>query len=152
MSKTILIAAAAASIAGPALCAEPALQISYPTDAQMDCAAISAEVARMDALVAQTNQQVANADGSAKGVGLVSAVAVEGLVRSGLLGRVPGAGMFANNAKNMANQRAEAVRANAAQTIQVAETRKAMLGGMYAGKACDAPPAPAPALAPAPEG
>jgi hypothetical protein len=139
LSRTIVIAAIAASIAMPALGAEPALQISYPTDAQMDCAAISAEVARMDALVAQTNQQVANADGSAKGVGLASAVAVEGLVRSGLLGRVPGAGMFANNAKNMANQRAEAVRANAAQTIQVAETRKAMLGGMFAGKACDAP-------------
>jgi hypothetical protein len=145
--KTILIATVAFAITAPAFAAEPPLQVSYPTDGQMDCPSIVAEVARMDALIAQTNQQVVSADGSAKGVGMASAVAVEGLVRSGLLGRVPGAGMFANGAANMAKQRAETVRANAAQTIQVAETRKAMMGGMYAGKACDAPPATTPAAA-----
>ena len=141
--RTVLIATAAIMIAAPAFAAEPPLQVSYPTDGQMDCPAIVAEVARMDALIAQTNQQVASADGSAKGVGMASTVAVEGLLRTGLLGRVPGAGMFANGAANMARQRAETVRANAAQTIQVAETRKAMMGGMYAGKACDAAPVPA---------
>ncbi len=145
--KTILIATAVLAIAAPAFAAEPPLQVSYPTDGQMDCSAIVAEVARLDALIAQTNQQVASADGSAKGVGLASTVAVEGMLRTGLLGRVPGAGMFANGAANMAKQRAESVRANAAQTIQVAETRKAMMGGMYAGKACDAAPAPAPVAA-----
>jgi hypothetical protein len=149
--KSILGLTAALLIATPVIAAEPPLQVSYPTDAQMDCPAINAEVARMDTLIAQTNQQVMNADGSAKGVGMASAVAVEGLVRSGLLGRVPGAGMFANSATNMAKQRAETVRANAAQTIQVAETRKVLMGGMYAGKACDAAPAPTPAppIAPA---
>lgn len=141
--RTVLIVTAAIMIAAPAFAAEPPLQVSYPTDGQMDCPAIVAEVARMDALIAQTNQQVASADGSAKGVGMASTVAVEGLLRTGLLGRVPGAGMFANGAANMARQRAETVRANAAQTIQVAETRKAMMGGMYAGKACDAAPVPA---------
>lgn len=145
--KTILTVTAALAIAGSAFAAEPPLQVSYPTDGQMDCPAIVAEVARMDALIAQTNQQVASADGSAKGVGMASTVAVEGLLRTGLLGRVPGAGMFANGAANMAKQRAETVRANAAQTIQVAETRKAMMGGMYAGKACDAAPVPAPVAA-----
>ena len=145
--KTILAVTAAFVIAAPAFAAEPPLQVSYPTDGQMDCSAIVAEVARMDALIAQTNQQVASADGSAKGVGMASTVAVEGLLRTGLLGRVPGAGMFANGAANMAKQRAETVRANAAQTIQVAETRKAMMGGMYAGKACDAAPATAPVAA-----
>ena len=145
--KTILAVTAALSLAAPAFAAEPPLQVSYPTDGQMDCPAIVAEVARMDAVIAQTNQQVASADGSAKGVGIASTVAVEGLLRTGLLGRVPGAGMFANGAANMAKQRAETVRANAAQTIQVAETRKAMMGGMYAGKACDAAPVPAPVAA-----
>lgn len=145
--KTILAVTAALAIATPAFAAEPPLQVSYPTDGQMDCPAIVAEVARMDGLIAQTNQQVASADGSAKGVGMASTVAVEGLLRTGLLGRVPGAGMFANGAANMAKQRAETVRANAAQTIQVAETRKAMMGGMYAGKACDAAPVPAPTAA-----
>ena len=145
--KTILAVTAALSLAAPAFAVEPPLQVSYPTDGQMDCPAIVAEVARMDAVIAQTNQQVASADGSAKGVGIASTVAVEGLLRTGLLGRVPGAGMFANGAANMAKQRAETVRANAAQTIQVAETRKAMMGGMYAGKACDAAPVPAPVAA-----
>ncbi len=145
--KTILAVTAALAIAAPAFAAEPPLQVSYPTDGQMDCPSIVAEVARMDALIAQTNQQVASADGSAKGVGMASTVAVEGLLRTGLLGRVPGAGMFANGAANMAKQRAETVRVNAGQTIQVAETRKAMMGGMYAGKACDAAPVPAPVAA-----
>lgn len=145
--KTILAVTAALAIAAPAFAAEPPLQVSYPTDGQMDCPSIVAEVARMDALIAQTNQQVASADGSAKGVGMASTVAVEGLLRTGLLGRVPGAGMFANGAANMAKQRAETVRVNAAQTIQVAETRKAMMGGMYAGKACNAAPVPAPVAA-----
>ena len=145
--KAFLGLTAALVMVSPAMAAEPPLQVSYPTDGQMDCPAIVAEVARMDALIAQTNQQVASADSSAKGVGMASTVAVEGLLRTGLLGRVPGAGMFANGAANMAKQRAETVRANAAQTIQVAETRKAMMGGMYAGKACDAAPVPSPVAA-----
>ncbi len=99
----------------------------------------------MDVVIAETNKQVMNADGSAKGVGLASTVAVEGMLRTGLLGRVPGAGMFANQAAGMARQRAETVRAQAGQTIQTATTRKAMLGGMWSGKSCDAPAAPAPA-------
>lgn len=146
--KTVLITTAALFITAPAFAAEPPLQVSYPTDGQMDCPAIVAEVARMDAVIAQTNQQVASADGSAKGVGMASTVAVEGMLRTGLLGKVPGAGMFANGAANMAKQRAETVRANAAQTIQVAETRKAMMGGMYAGKSCGVAPASAPIAAP----
>ena len=151
--KTILGLAAAMAIATPVLAAEPALQVSYPSDGQMDCAAISAEVGRMDAIIAQANQQVASADGSAKGAGLASTVAVEGMLRTGVLGRMPGLGQFANGAANMARQRAESVRASAAQTIQTADTRKAMMGGMYAGKGCNAAPPPAPeAQAAAPAG
>jgi len=143
--------AVAALLAGSSASAQ-GLQVSYSTDASMDCAAIAAESVRMDQLVADANAQVAKADGTAQGAGLASTVAVEGMLRTGLLGRVPGAGMFANNAANMARQRAAQVRAQAEGQIQVATTRKAVMVGLYSGKGCDAPaPAaePAPAQAPA---
>ena len=145
MQKIIIIGvAAAALLAGPA--SAQALQVSYPGDASMDCAAIAAEGSRMDQTVADANAQVAKANGSAHGAGLASTVAVEGLLRTGMLGRVPGAGMFANNMANMAKQRAAQVQAQASETIQTATTRKAMLAGLYSGKGCDvAPPAPPPA-------
>lgn len=155
MLKTISLGGViAAIIAAPA--AAQGLQVSYPSDATMDCAALSAESARMDQVMAEANAQTAKADGSARGAGLASTLAVEGLARSGMLGRVPGVGMFANNASNMAKQRAEQVRAAAAETIQIATTRKALMGGLWSGKGCDAPPPeppaqpePAPAAAPA---
>lgn len=142
--KRILGLTAALVIAAPVVAAEAPLQISYPTDGQMDCPGIAAEVARMGAVIAEANKQAAGADGSARGMGLASAVAVEGLARTGVLGRMPGLGGFANKAAGMARQRAETVRASSAQTIQTAETRKAMMGGMYAGKACDTAPLAAP--------
>jgi hypothetical protein len=149
MHKIVAATLAVASmLAGSATAAEPALQVSYPTDAAMDCPALAAELARMDAVAAQANQKVASANGAAQGANLGATVAVEGMLRTGVLGRVPGAGMFANGAANMAKQRAAAVAAQSAETIRTAETRKAMLGGMYLGKGCDAPqasPAPAPA-------
>ncbi len=148
--RTILaLTAAAALAAGTATAADAPLQISYPTDAALDCAGLAAEASRMDALIAQANQQVAGADGSARGAGLASTVAVEGLARSGLLARMPGLGGFANQAAGMARQRAETVRANAAQTVQTATTRKALMSGLWSGKGCDAAPAAAPPAAPA---
>jgi len=156
MQKTFIIGvAAAALLAGPA--SAQALQVSYPGDASMDCAAIAAEGSRMDQLVANANAQVSKANGSAQGAGLASTVAVEGMLRTGMLGRVPGAGMFANNMAGMAKQRAAQVQAQAQETIQTATTRKALLAGLYSGKSCDAvPAAPAaqaePPVTPAPTG
>lgn len=118
-------------------------------DAQMDCAAISAESARMDQVVADANAQVARAEGTAQGAGLASTVAVEGMLRTGVLGRVPGAGMFANQAASLARQRAAQVRAQAEGQIREASTRKALMAGLYAGKACAAAPIPAPPNTPA---
>jgi hypothetical protein len=137
--------AAAAMFATGALAADQ-LQVSYPGDGAMDCAAISAESARMDQVIAEANGQAASADGQARGAGLASTVAVEGLARSGALARMPGIGRFANQAASMARQHSEAVKAQAANTVQAANTRKAMMLGLYTGKACDAaPPAAAPA-------
>ena len=139
MLKTISTAAlTAALLATPA--AAQGLQISYPSDAAMDCPALAAESARMDQVIADANAQTAKAAGSAQGAGLAGTLAVEGLARSGMLGRMPGVGMFANNAANMAKQRAEQVRLAAAETIQTATTRKALMGGLWSGKGCDAPP------------
>ena len=155
MQKIFIGAAAAALIAGSA--SAQALQVNYPGDASMDCAAIAAEGSRMDQLMSDANIQVSKANGSAQGAGLASTVAVEGMLRTGMLGRVPGAGMFANSMANAAKQRAAQVQAQAQETIQTATTRKALLAGLYSGKGCDAAPAqPAaqaePVTAPAPTG
>jgi hypothetical protein len=146
MRKTFAAGLASAMLATSAFAADPQLQVSYATDATMDCTAIAAESVRMDQVIAAANGQIGGADGAARGAGLASTVAVEGLARSGALARMPGIGMFANQAANFARQRGEAVKAQAANTIQTATTRKALLSGLYAGKACDAPPA-APAVA-----
>ena len=139
MNRILTLGAACALlVAAPAFATEP-LQVSYPSDAQMDCAAVAAESGRMDQVIADANSQIAKADGSARGAGLAGTVAVEGMLRTGLLGRVPGAGQLANQAANAARQRAEQVKAQAGQTINTATTRKALLAGLYSGKSCDAP-------------
>ncbi len=150
MQKSFIIGLAAAGLVAGSASAQ-ALQVNYPGDASMDCAAIAAEGSRMDQLVADANAQAAKASGSAQGASVASTVAMQGLMRTGMLGRVPGAGMFANNMASAAKQRADQVQAQSQQTIQTASTRKALLAGLYAGKSCDAP-APAPAATPAPTG
>lgn len=144
MNKLMMLGAVCALVAGPAIAAEP-LQVSYPSDAQMDCAAVAAEVGRMDQVIADANASAGKAEGSAKGAGLAGTVAVEGMLRTGLLGRMPGLGQAANQMSNMARQRAEQVKAQAAETINTANTRKALLAGLYSGKGCDAAPAAQPA-------
>jgi hypothetical protein len=152
MRGTFAIGLAVAMLASVAVAADAPLQVSYANDRSMDCAGIAAESGRMDQLITQANGQINGAAGQAQGAGLASTVAVEGLARSGALARVPGLGMFANQASNMARQRSEAVKAQASATIQTANTRKALLSGLYAGKSCDAPPAAAPVAATAPAG
>lgn len=149
MRRSLAIGLAAGLFAGAAGAAEAPLQVSYSTDASMDCTAIAGESVRMDQLIAGANGQINGADGAQKGAGLAGALASEGLARSGVLARAPGLGMLANQAQSMARQRAEAQKAQAAALIQTATTRKALLAGLYAGKTCDAAPAPAPAPAPA---
>jgi hypothetical protein len=50
----------------------------------------------------------------------------------------------------MAKNRAEQQKVAAAETIRVAETRKALLNGLYTGRSCGAPAAPVAAAEPAP--
>jgi hypothetical protein len=143
MNRLIFLGAACAALASTPVAAQP-VQVSYPGDGAMDCPAITAEAARMDQLVADANAQIAKAEGQARGANLGASVAVEGMLRTGLLGRMPGAGQVANQAASMARQRAEQVKAQAATDIQAAGLRKAFLSGLHAGKGCDAPPPAAP--------
>lgn len=147
----IAVAAALALAAAPAVAADAPLQVSYPADATLDCNGIVTELARVDGLVFEANKKITGADGAAKGAGLMGTVAVEGMLRTGVLGRAPGLGMFANQAANMAKNRAEGQKVAAAETIRVAETRKALMNGLYTGKGCGAPAAaPVAASEPAP--
>lgn len=136
--KLVGLAAGLALVAVSAQAAEPALQVSYPSDAGLDCAGVAAEFARVDQAIAQANADIASADGAARGAGLAGTVAVEGMLRTGLLGRAPGLGSFANQAANAAKQRAAARQQQAADQIRVAETRRALLTGLSSGKNCGA--------------
>lgn len=149
MRRTIAAGAAGAALLISTTAAAQALQVSYPGDAAMDCPAIMGEAARMDLVITDAQARIAKAEGSAKGANLGAGLAVEGMLRTGLLGRMPGAGQIANNAAAMARQRAEQVKVEAGEQIQTANTRKALLGGLYSGKGCDAPP-PVPAVDAAP--
>lgn len=148
MNRIIILGVAVSALVSASAASAQGLQVSYPSDASMDCAAVAAESARMDQVVFDANAKIGKADGSAQGAGLASTVAVEGLARSGMLARVPGVGMFANQAAGMAKQRAAQVRAQAESDIQVATTRKALMVGLYSGKGCDAPAQPAAAAPP----
>lgn len=139
MRKFITVGVAVAALFSGSAASAQGLQVSYAADASMDCAAIAAESGRMDQLMADANARAGKANGSAQGAQLASTVAVEGMLRTGVLGRMPGAGRFANQAAGLAKQRAAQVQAEAANTIQAATTRKAMMAGLYSGKGCDAP-------------
>lgn len=143
-------AVAALLISGVALAGEPPLQVSYPTDGNLDCAGLDGEIARMDSIMGVSSDQAAKAQGSAQAAELGASAAINGALYSGALGRAPGLGLFGNAAAGLAKQRAAAKEAEAKETIRTAETRRAMLMGMYAGKGCNVPQPAAEEVAPAP--
>lgn len=117
------------------------VQVSTPQDASMTCDQLVAEAVRMDALVAASSQEAAGAANTAKGAGVATTLATEGLMRSGMLGRMPGVGMFANKANAMSQQRAAEKQQQEAQEIQAAQMRKTIMAALYQGKNCAAAPA-----------
>lgn len=143
MSKTIarLTAVGAAlslALGASAAQAQAPLQLSYPTDASMTCEQISAEMVRMDQMMGVSNNAIASAEGAARGAETAASVGVNAALYSGALGRVPGLGMFANAAASQARAAAQAKAQREAQTIQVAQQRRAVMGGLYQGKNCGA--------------
>ncbi|HEX6866675.1 MAG TPA: hypothetical protein VF122_05540 [Caulobacteraceae bacterium] len=134
---------------GSAIAGEPPLQISYPTDGSLDCAGLNAEIARMDGIMGVSNDEIAGAQGSARAADIGASAAINGALYSGALGRAPGLGLLGNAMASGAKSRAAAKEAEAKERIRTAETRRAMLMGIYQGRNCGAPAAPVQAAEPA---
>lgn len=148
--RRVVVSVVALMVGSAAVAGEPLLQTSYPGDAQMDCAALTAEIGRMESIMGISNQQAASAQAGAAAAELGASVGINAALYSGALGRVPGLGMFGNAAAGMAKQRAAAKEAAAKEQIRTAEMRRSMLMGIYAGKSCGAAPAVPAAAPPAP--
>lgn len=141
MTKTIATLTAFGAALGLALSATTAqaqangpLQMSYPADASMTCEQISAEMVRMDQIMGVSNSAIASAEGAARGAETAASLGVNAALYSGALGRVPGLGMFANAAAAQAKAAAAAKAQREAQNIQIAQQRRAVMGGLYQGK------------------
>lgn len=131
---TTTLALAASLVAVSAAQAQVPLQMSYPTDASMSCEQLMAEMGRMDQLMGLSNGAIANAEGAARGAETAASLGINAALYSGALGRVPGLGMFANAAASQAKASAAAKAQREAQTIQVAQQRRAIMGGLHQGK------------------
>lgn len=129
--------ALASSVALSGVASAQTLQLSYPTDGTMTCEQINAEIARMDQLTSASNSAIASADGTAKAANLGATVAVEAALRSGALGRMPGLGRFASMAAAQAQSSAAARAERENQNIQLAQQRRAIMGGLYQGRSCN---------------
>ncbi len=135
MFKTTAVLAIAASlVAASAAQAQVPLQMSYPADAAMSCEQLMAEMGRMDQLMGVSNGAIANAEGAARGAETAASLGINAALYSGALGRVPGLGMFANAAASQAKAMAAAKAQREAQTLQVAQQRRAVMGGLHQGK------------------
>ena len=125
--------------------AEPPLMVSYPTDGSLSCEQLTAEIARMDSITGTASQAAASAQGAARAAELGASVGINAALYSGALGRVPGLGLLGNAASQAAKANAAAKQRASEERIRTAETRRAMLGGMYSGKSCGVAAAVAPA-------
>jgi len=134
MSKTIATAATVLGLALAATTAHAQIQASYPADATMSCEQLSAEMIRMDQMMGVSNTNIASAEAGARGAETAASLGVNAALYSGALGRVPGLGMFANAAASQAKAMAAAKAQREAQNIQVAQQRRAIMGGLYQGK------------------
>lgn len=144
MTKTLAtFAALGFALSATTAYAQAPLQMSYPTDASMTCEQISAEMVRMDQLMGASNSAIASAEGAARGAETAASLGVNAALYSGALGRVPGLGMFANAAAAQAKAAAAAKAQREAQNIQIAQQRRAVMGGLYQGKCAGVPTATA---------
>jgi hypothetical protein len=134
MTKIIATFAAAGLVLVATSSAHAQLQASYPADAAMSCEQINAEMVRMDQLMGASNGAIASAEAGARGAETAASLGVNAALYSGALGRVPGLGMFANAAASQARAAAQAKAQREAQTIQIAQQRRAIMGGLYQGK------------------
>lgn len=119
--------------------AAPAAVQAPVINGDMDCAALTTEMAEVDAIIATSNKTLGNS-GRANVTGKVAATgASQAALHSGAAGaiaKVPFGGLFAKAAMDkVANSGAK--KAEQAQAdLQNANLRKASLSGLYAGKDC----------------
>ena len=152
MITRLIAAVTAASIGGAAFAREAPLQVSYPTDGQLGCEALLAETTRMNEIMGVWADGMARAQGAGRAAELGASVAINGALYSGALGSVPGLGMFANAAGAAAKRKAAADAARQQEQIRTAESRRAVLTGLYQGKGCGAGVTQVSAVAAAPSG
>ena len=114
----------------------PRLVASQPGDADMECDALNTEIAEMDQLMAQSDQNARNAETSGATANAAAGLATNAALYSGALGSVPGLGFAANAAGGMAQRNAQAEAERQAENARTAELRRTALMGIYAGKGC----------------
>ncbi|MBU2379029.1 MAG: hypothetical protein KJ824_07680 [Alphaproteobacteria bacterium] len=127
---------------------EAPMLVSYPTDASMTCDQLAAEIVRTAEIAGIAADNAASAESQGAMATAATSVAINGALYSGALGRVPGLGMFANAAGGMARRNAEARARAEAERVRVAEQRHTLMTGIYQGRQCGMPAAPAPVAAP----
>jgi hypothetical protein len=114
------------------------IQVSQPGDAAMDCPALTAEIAQMDQIIGQAQQNQGNAQTNGQVAGAVGAAATSAALYSGALGSVPGLGFLARGAENAARARAEQQAKQNEKLAADATQRRTMLMGIHTGRNCAA--------------
>jgi hypothetical protein len=123
--------------------AEPQLQVSYVTDGNLTCEQLTGEITRMEEIAGISAENAQNAQTQGALVDGAVSVGVTAAAYSGVLGAVPGLGLFANMAGQAARRNGEARARAEAERIRIAEQRHSLLTGIYQGRRCGVPPSPA---------
>lgn len=124
---------------------DPPLLVSYPADAAMTCDQISVEIVRVAQIAGIAAENAQSAQGQGQMAEAAAGVAVNAALYSGVLGSVPGLGLFANAAGGLARRNAEARARAEAERVRIAEQRQhTLLTGIYQGRQCGAVAAPPP--------
>ena len=143
-AAAVMFAAGASAQTAPAT-----IQVSQPGDAAMDCAALNAEIARMDQIIGQAQQTASNAQTNGQVAGAVGSAATSAALYSGALGRMAGLGFLARGAEAAAQARAGQQTRDNEKLAADATQRRTMLMGIHTGRNCGAQQQPQEAAAPA---
>ena len=139
MAKSMAKNAAVKSVTKASPTSAPASVQSPMVNSNMDCAALTTQMAEVDATIMAANKTLGNS-GTANFAGQAAAAAGSQVAlqngAAGALAKVPFGGLFAKAAvdrvANSGKRKAEKAQAD----LQAANLRKASLSGLYAGKNC----------------
>lgn len=137
-AAVILMAAITPTAAQAQRRGEPQLRVSYVTDGNLTCEQLTEEIARMEDIAGISAQNAQSAQTQGALVDGAVSVGVTAAAYSGVLGAVPGLGLFANAAGHAARRNAEARARAEAERIRIAEQRHSLLTGIYQGRQCGA--------------